>query len=64
MCSNKKLEGDERDMGKTVKFGEKDAALVKRIEAYRKKKGLSFIGAIRELCEIALTVESTVKKLK
>lgn len=51
-------------MAKTVTFGDKDAALIRKIEAYQRKKGTTFIGAVRELCEVALAMESTVKKLK
>ncbi len=52
-------------MKKLVTFGPRDDELVKQINAYQKKKNLpSFIAAIRELCDIALNFEMTVRKLK
>lgn len=47
---------------KTVKFLEIDKFLVKRIEKYQKSKGLtSFIAAVRELCDDALTLKKISK---
>ena len=38
-------------------------ALVEKITIYQKKNNLSFIAAVRELCETALKMETIVKKL-
>lgn len=47
---------------KTVKFLEIDKFLVKRIEKYQKSKGLtSFVAAVRELCDDALTLKKISK---
>ncbi len=43
--------------GKSVNFIEKDKDLVERIEKYQKDRGISFIGAVRELCAYALNVK-------
>ena len=44
-------------MAKTIKsigFTQNDEALVEKITIYQKKNNLSFIAAVRELCETAL----------
>ena len=47
---------------KTIKFLEDDISLVKRIEKYQKSKGLnSFVSAVRELCDDALTLKKISK---
>lgn len=53
-------------MAKTIKsigFTQNDEALVEKITIYQKKNSLSFIAAVRELCETALKMETIVKKL-
>lgn len=53
-------------MTKTIKrigFTQNDEELVKKITAYQKKNNLSFIAAVKELCETALKMETIVKKL-
>ena len=53
-------------MAKTIKsigFTQKDEALVEKITIYQKTNSLSFIAAVRELCETALKMETIVKKL-
>ena len=53
-------------MAKTIKsigFTQNDEALVEKITIYQKKNNLSFIAAVRELCETALKMETIVKKL-
>lgn len=53
-------------MAKTIKsigFTQKDEELVEKITVYQKKNDLSFIAAVRELCETALKMETIVKKL-
>ena len=50
---------------RTATFTEGDRELVKKIIGYQKKKKKpSFIAAVRELCEIALTMETAVRKLQ
>ena len=52
-------------MAKTIKsigFTQNDEALVEKITIYQKKNSLSFIAAVRELCETALKMETIVKK--
>lgn len=47
---------------KTVSFSENDTLLVKRIKKYQAAKGLnSFVSAVRELCDDALTLKEIVK---
>ncbi len=47
---------------KTIKFLEDDISLVKRIEKYQDSKGLnSFVAAVRELCDDALTLKKISK---
>ncbi|MDE6470833.1 MAG: hypothetical protein K2L19_07415 [Eubacterium sp.] len=47
---------------KTIKFLENDKSLVKRIEKYQKSKELSsFVAAVRELCDDALTLKKISK---
>ena len=51
-------------MAKTIKsigFTQNDEALVEKITIYQKKNSLSFIAAVRELCETALKMETIVK---
>lgn len=49
-------------MSKSVVFNEKDKHLIKRIEKYQKSKGLtSFVAAVRELCDDALTLKKISK---
>ena len=50
-------------MAKTATFIDtgKDAELVKKIKAYQKQKKLTFIDAVRELCDKGLTVEKLKK---
>lgn len=53
-------------MAKTIKsigFTQKDEELLEKITAYQEKNNLSFIAAVRELCETALKMETIVKKL-
>lgn len=53
-------------MAKTIKsigLTQNDEALVEKITIYQKKNSLSFIAAVRELCETALKMETIVKKL-
>ena len=53
-------------MAKTIKsigVTQNDEALVEKITIYQKKNSLSFIAAVRELCETALKMETIVKKL-
>lgn len=53
-------------MAKTIKsigFPQNDEALVEKITIYQKKNSVSFIAAVRELCETALKMETIVKKL-
>ena len=53
-------------MAKTIKsigFTQNDEALVEKITIYQKKNSLSFIAAVRELCETALKTETIIKKL-
>ena len=53
-------------MAKTIKrigFTQKDEELVEKITAYQEKNNLSFIAAVRELCETALKMETIVTKL-
>ena len=53
-------------MAKTIKsigFTQNNEALVEKITIYQKKNNLSFIAAVRELCETALKMETIVKKL-
>ena len=52
-------------MAKSIYFVEKDAELVKKIQEYQEKNCMdTFISAVRELCEIALSLETTIRKLK
>ena len=46
---------------RTVTFNQNDKELVALIEKYCKAKGLSFIGAVRELCLDALTFKKIAK---
>lgn len=48
---------------KSIGFTQNDEALVEKITIYQKKNSLSFIAAVRELCETALKMETIVKKL-
>lgn len=49
-------------MSKVVRFGDKDKELIKRIEKYKRAKGLkSFVAAVRELCDDALTLKKISK---
>lgn len=52
-------------MAKTIKsigFTKKDEELVEKITVYQEKNNLSFIAAVRELCETSLKMETIVKK--
>lgn len=45
-------------MEKTVRFIDSDADLIKKIRDYQEAHGLaSFIGAVRQLCKVALEME-------
>ncbi len=47
---------------KVVTFTSSDAKLVRKIEKYQKTRNLkSFIAAVRELCDNALTLKEIVK---
>ena len=48
---------------KSIGFSQKDEKLVEKIMVYQEKNNLSFISAVRELCEAALKMETIVKKL-
>ena len=49
-------------MSKSVVFNEKDKKLIKRIEKYQESKGLtSFVAAVIELCDDALTLKKISK---
>lgn len=48
---------------KSIGLTQNDEALVEKITIYQKKNSLSFIAAVRELCETALKMETIVKKL-
>lgn len=43
---------------KTVRFNDSDELLIRQIAEYQKAHGLgSFIGALRQLCKVALEME-------
>lgn len=58
----RRRENGENDK-KSIGFTQNDEALVEKITIYQKKNSLSFIAAVRELCETALKMETIVKKL-
>lgn len=50
-------------MSKRITFGEKDLALIKKIETYQKEQGFpSFVEAVRTLCKKGLQVNELIKK--
>lgn len=52
-------------MSKQVCFTDKDAELVKQIEAFRKAQNIpSFVEAVRQLCKYGLSMSDVVKNLK
>ena len=52
-------------MKKTATFSEVDKELIERIENYQKAMSLpSFIAAVRDLCEKALSLRKIVKDIK
>ena len=50
-------------MAKQVRFNDsdRDKQLVRRVESFASGKGLSFVEAIRQLCEYALTAKKIQK---
>lgn len=48
-------------MKKTVTFNSNDKALINRIEQYQKEHNLTFIGAVRDLCDCALKLKQITK---
>lgn len=50
-------------MAKQVRFidSDRDKQLVRKIELFGKEKGISFVEAVRQLCEYALTAKKNQK---
>lgn len=50
-------------MAKQVRFNDsdRDKQIVRKIELFGKEKGLSFVEAVRQLCEYALTAKKNLK---
>lgn len=49
-------------MSKTVRFSDKDKALIERMEKYKKERRYRYlVDVVRELCDAALTLKDISK---